>query len=41
MGQPVFLKVEKTIHQPLEKVWQTVAVGFGNVADYNPAIKAS
>ena len=41
MGQPVFLKVEKTIHQPLERVWQTVAVGFGNVADYNPAIKAS
>ena len=41
MGQPIYLKAEKTLHQPLDKVWQTVAVGFGNVAHYNPAIKAS
>ena len=41
MGKPTYLKVEKQIDQPLEKVWDTVALGFGNVSDYNPEIKDS
>lgn len=41
MGKPVYLKVEKRINQPLEKVWETVAVNFGHVAEYNPELKAS
>ena len=41
MGKPIYLKVEKKIDKTLEQVWKTVALGFGNVADYNPAIKAS
>lgn len=41
MGKPIYLKVEKTINQSLEKAWETVAIGFGNVSDYNPAIKSS
>jgi len=41
MSNPVYIKAAKIISHPLEKVWQTVAVGFGNVADYNPGIKAS
>ena len=41
MGKPIYLKVEKTINQPLDKTWNTVALGFGNVSDYNPAIRSS
>jgi len=41
MGKPIYLKVEKTINQPLDKTWDTVALGFGNVSDYNPAIRSS
>ncbi|WP_428236435.1 SRPBCC family protein [Gracilimonas sp.] len=41
MGKPIYLKVEKTIDQPLEMVWETVALGFGNVSDYNPEVKDS
>lgn len=41
MGKPVYLKVSKTFDQPLEKVWETVAVGFGEVSNYNPEIKDS
>lgn len=41
MGKPIYLEVEKTIHQPLEVVWSTVAGGFGKVSEYNPAIKFS
>ena len=41
MGNPIYLKVDKSINQPLEKVWEIVAIGFGNVANYNPAIKNS
>ncbi len=41
MGKPVYLQVKKQIPHPLQKVWETVALGFGNVADYNPEIKAS
>ncbi|MEQ9304576.1 MAG: SRPBCC family protein [Marinoscillum sp.] len=41
MRRPIYLKVSKSINQPLSKVWETVALGFGNVADYNPEIKHS
>ena len=41
MGKPIYLKVTKAINQPLDKVWETVALGFGNVSAYNPEIKAS
>ncbi|RED97057.1 SRPBCC family protein [Marinoscillum furvescens] len=41
MSNPVHLQVSKTISAPLNKVWHTVALGFGNVADYNPAIASS
>ncbi len=41
MGKPVYLKVSKTFKHPLEKVWETVALGFGNVSLYNPEIKSS
>ncbi|XOV68705.1 MAG: SRPBCC family protein [Fluviicola sp.] len=41
MGKPIYVKVSKTIDQPLERVWQTVALGFGNVSMYNPEIKTS
>jgi len=41
MGKPIYVKVEKNISKPLEQVWNKVALGFGNVSDYNPAIKAS
>ena len=41
MKKPIYLKVKKLIDQPLEKVWETVAIGFGNVSDYNPEIKTS
>lgn len=41
MKDPIYIKVEKTINQPIASVWNTVAVGFGNVADYNPEIKTS
>lgn len=41
MAKSVYLKVEKIINCPLEQVWNTVAIGFGNVSDYNPAIKSS
>ncbi len=41
MGKPVYIKVEKKIDKPLSQVWDKVALGFGNVADYNPSIKAS
>ncbi len=41
MGKPIYLKVEKTLNQPLERVWETVALEFGNVSNYNPEIKTS
>ena len=41
MTTPVYLKVSKTIHHPLDKVWETVALEFGDVAKYNPEIKTS
>lgn len=41
MGKPIYLKVERTYNHPVDKVWETVALDFGNVADYNPAIKSS
>ncbi|GAB5416068.1 MAG: hypothetical protein Crog4KO_13470 [Crocinitomicaceae bacterium] len=41
MGKPIYIKVEKTINHSLEKTWETVALGFGNVSDYNPIIKTS
>lgn len=41
MGKPIYLKVEKELDHSLEKVWNSVAVEFGNVADYNPSIKTS
>lgn len=41
MGKPIYIKVEKQLDQPLSKVWEAVALGFGNVASYNKALKAS
>lgn len=41
MGKPTYLKVEKIISHPPEVVWQTVALGFGQVSRYNPEIKHS
>lgn len=41
MKDPVYIKVEKTIDQPLAILWDTVALGFGNVSNYNPEIKSS
>ena len=41
MVKPIYFKVSKTIDQPLGKVWETVALGFGNVSNYNPEIKTS
>ncbi len=41
MGKPTYIKVEKTISHPLEIVWETAAVGFGQVSLYNPEIKHS
>ncbi len=41
MGKPVYLKVEKVFKHPVHKVWETVALKFGNVADYSPAVKSS
>lgn len=41
MSKAIHLQVEKLIEAPLPKVWETVALGFGQVADYNPAIKSS
>lgn len=41
MAKPIYVKVEKNIHQPLDKVWETVALGFGHVSAYNPEIKSS
>ncbi len=41
MGTPIYLKVNKTINKPLSDVWETVALGFGKVADYNPEIASS
>lgn len=41
MAKPVYLTVEKTISQSLQKVWDTVALGFGKVSEYNPEIKNS
>lgn len=41
MGKPIYLKVEKDLDHPLDKVWETVALGFGNVANYNPEVKTS
>lgn len=41
MGKPIYLKVEKTIDQSLEVVWNTVANGFGEVSKYNPEIRNS
>lgn len=37
----IYLKVSKEVPAPLEKVWEKVALGFGEVARYNPAIEAS
>ncbi len=41
MANPIYLKVEKQFDHPIDKVWEKVALGFGNVADYNPAIESS
>ncbi len=41
MGKPIYIKVEKDINKSLDQVWNQVALGFGNVADYNPSIKTS
>lgn len=41
MSKPIYLQVEKIIDASLEQVWETVALGFGHVADYNPEIKHS
>lgn len=41
MRKPVYIKVEKEINAPLEKVWEQVALGFGNVCLYNPEIDKS
>jgi hypothetical protein len=41
MSKPIYIKVEKTINHPLDKVWETVAIGFGHVSKYNPEIKES
>lgn len=41
MGKPIYLKVEQMIDHPLDMVWKTVALGFGNVSNYNPEIKDS
>lgn len=41
MGKPIYVRVSKIIDQPLDLVWETVALGFGNVSNYNPEIKSS
>jgi len=41
MRKPIYIKTNRLINQPIEKVWSEVALGFGNVANYNPEIKAS
>lgn len=41
MGKPIYIKVEKEINVPLDKVWEQVALGFGNVCQYNPEIEQS
>jgi hypothetical protein len=41
MRKPIYLKVDKTIDQSLDKVWETVAIGFGHVSKYYPEIKDS
>jgi len=41
MKDPIYIKVEKTINQPITTVWKTIAVSFGSVANYNPEIKTS
>lgn len=41
MGKPIYIKIEKKLDFELDKVWQTVALGFGDVSNYNPQIKNS
>lgn len=41
MGKAIYLKVEKELNHPKSKVWETVALGFGDVAKYNPALTSS
>lgn len=41
MGKPIYIKVEKILNRSKSEVWKTIAENFGNVSEYNPAIKAS
>lgn len=41
MGKPIYIQVTRVINQPLDKVWNTVALNYGNISEYNPAIKSS
>ena len=41
MKTPIYLKVEKELSHPIDAVWEKVALGFGNVAEYNPALASS
>lgn len=41
MGKAIYLQVEKTLNHSKERVWKTVAEGFGDVSNYNPEIKSS
>lgn len=41
MGKPIYIKIEKVINAPLDKVWEQVALDFGNVCQYNPEIEKS
>ncbi len=41
MAKPIYLKVEKKFNYPNQKLWDTVALGYGQVATYNPALKSS
>ncbi|NNF58062.1 MAG: SRPBCC family protein [Rhodothermaceae bacterium] len=37
----IHLTADVTLDVPLERAWEVVALGFGDVAQYNPAIAAS
>ncbi len=41
MGIPIYIKVEKEVYAPINRVWKQVAAEFGNVCHYNPEIKDS
>ncbi|MBO3697452.1 SRPBCC family protein [Roseivirga sp. E12] len=41
MANPIYLKVVKTLDHPLDVVWNKVALNFGYVSEYNPAIQDS